>query len=81
MIKKNYICLLFEYDRRKYLTYRRNTQKLVKFARTFGGQLSLVKVKEGELLDLKTLSKTICNPEYKKNPELTVLKRLTRKRK
>jgi len=59
-------CLLIQTrDSRKFLTHEENLQQLIEFSKTFGAEISVVKIKEGEILDLVDLVPAICNKEYK----------------
>jgi len=52
-------------DSRKFFTHEKNLQQLIEFSKTFGAEISIVKIKEGEVLDLVDLVPAICNKEYK----------------
>jgi hypothetical protein len=52
-------------DRRKFFTAEGNYDELVEFTKVFNAELSLVKVEEGEILDIASLVPAICNASYR----------------
>lgn len=64
--KKNLQCLMIETtDHRQFFTSEKNYLQLIEFSKAFGAEISVVKVKEAEVLDLKQLAPAICNNGYK----------------
>lgn len=60
-------CLLIQTkDKRKFFTHEKNLVQLIEFSKTFGAEISMVKLEEGPVLELKELAPAICNPAYKK---------------
>lgn len=63
--KRNCQCLLVKTkDRRNFFTHERNLPELIEFSKTFGAEISVVKVKEAEVLDLVKLGTAICDATY-----------------
>lgn len=58
-------CLMIELgDQRRLFTRKNNYPQLVEFSKTFGAEVSVVKVKEEtEVLDLQEIPKAICSEE------------------
>ena len=72
--KKDYQCLMLTTpDNRKFFTQEKNYDQLVEFSNTFGADISVVRVKEAQVLDLSLLAPAICNPVYKESPQFEVL--------
>lgn len=60
-------CLLIQTkDKRKFFTHEKNLIQLIEFSKTFGAEISMVKLEEGPILELKELAPAICDPSYKK---------------
>lgn len=68
-------CLMIETkDHRQFFTKEENYSELIEFSKTFDAELSIVKAKEVEVLDLMKLAPAICNCNYKlKKPEVEIL--------
>lgn len=64
-------CLLIKTkDNRKFLTHEKNLPSLVEFAKAFGCEIYTVEPEKGQkVLELKTLTAAICNPEYESDPK------------
>lgn len=61
-------CLLIQTkDKRKFFTHEKNFLQLIEFSKTFGAEISTVKLDEGPILELEELAPAICDPSYKKN--------------
>jgi hypothetical protein len=61
-------CLLIETkDNRQFLTHEKNFIQLIEFSKHFKANISLVKIDNGEILDLEQLAPAICDSNYKKN--------------
>jgi len=74
--KKNYKCLLVKTkDRRSFFTHEKNLPELVEFSKTFGAEISVVQVKEAEVLDLVGLGTAICDAVYapKAQPDYEII--------
>jgi hypothetical protein len=71
-------CLLIKTkDNRKFLTHEKNLKSLIEFAKTFNAEIHRVKPQKGQkVLELKTLTKAICQSEYQEDPEYIILKRI-----
>lgn len=55
-------CLMIKTkDKRKFFTHEKNLPQLLEFSKTFGAEISTVKVSEAEILDLKELAPAICD--------------------
>ena len=60
-------CLLIQTkDKRKFFTHEKNLIQLIEFSKTFGAEISTVKLEEGPILELEQLAPAICDPNYKK---------------
>jgi len=58
-------CLMIETkDRRRFFTHQRNYDQLVEFGKTFGAELSVVRVEKPEILDLVSLAPALCDTSY-----------------
>lgn len=72
--KKNYQCLMIETrDRRKFFTHQKNYPQLIEFSRTFDCEISVVKVKEAEVLNLVQLAPAICTGTSVKKPDFEII--------
>jgi hypothetical protein len=62
-------------DRRKFFTYEKNYMQLLEFSKLFGAEVSVVSVKEAEVLDLAQLAPAFCDANYipEKRPDYQVL--------
>ncbi len=59
-------CLMIKTkDRRRFFTAEENYDRLVEFTKVFNAELSLVRVEEGEVLDIEALAPAICNASYR----------------
>jgi Holliday junction resolvase len=59
-------CLLIELrDKRKFFTQKENMVQLVEFCKSFHANMKIVKMTQGELLDLEKLVPAICDPTVK----------------
>ncbi len=59
-------CLMIETkDRRRFFTHPNNYEHLIEFGKTFGAELSVVKVEEPEILDLMSLAPALCDSSFK----------------
>jgi hypothetical protein len=60
-------CLMIETaDRRKFFTYEKNFPMLIDFAKTFNAEISVVKLVEGQVLDLAELAPALCDAGYRR---------------
>jgi hypothetical protein len=51
-------------DRRKFFTHEKNYIQLLEFSKLFKAEISVVSVKEAEVLDLSQLAPAICDANY-----------------
>lgn len=64
-IMRDYKCLMITTkDRRKFFTYEKNYMQLMEFSKLFGAEVSIVNVKEAEVLDLAQLAPAFCDANY-----------------
>lgn len=75
MIKKNYKCILITTkDGKKFFTQKKNLNKLKAYEKAFRAEISVVRVKEAEILTLDELAVAIVSDKKIKNePEYVVL--------
>lgn len=60
-------CLMIETkDRRKFFTHEKNFPQLIDFAKTFDAEISVVKLEEGQVLDLAELAPALCDAGYRR---------------
>lgn len=60
-------CLMIETrDKRKFFTHEKNFPMLIDFAKTFNADISVVKLQEGQVLELSELAPAICDAAYKR---------------
>lgn len=60
-------CLMIETkDKRKFFTHEKNFPMLIDFAKTFNAEISVVKLQEGQILDLADLAPALCDATYKR---------------
>jgi hypothetical protein len=85
MKMQNYKCLMITTkDQRKFFTHEKNYLQLLEFSKLFSAEVSIVNVKEAEVLDLAQLAPAFCNANYipKHRPDYKVLEvKLPQKRK
>ena len=75
-IMRDYKCLMITTkDRRKFFTYEKNYLQLLEFSKLFSAEVSIVNVKEAEILDLADLAPAFCDANYtpEKRPNYQVL--------
>jgi hypothetical protein len=53
-------------DRRKFFTHEKNFPMLIDFAKTFNAEISVVKLEEGQILDLAELAPALCDAGYRR---------------
>jgi len=71
---KPHKCLMVKTkDNRSFFTHSKYYPQLTEFSKTFGAEISVVKIKEGEVLDLIQLAPAICNSDYTAKPEFEIL--------
>lgn len=72
---KNYQCLMIEtQDKQIFFTHEKNYNFLIEFSKACGAEISVVKVKEANVLDLIKLAPAICNtPSSLKKPEFEII--------
>ncbi len=60
-------CLMIETrDKRKFFTHEKNFTMLIDFAKTFNADISVVKLQEGQVLELSELAPALCDAGYKR---------------
>ena len=60
-------CLMIETaDRRKFFTHEKNFPMLIDFAKTFNAEISVVKLEEGQVLELAELAPALCDAGYRR---------------
>ena len=60
-------CLMIETkDRRKFFTHEKNFPQLIDFAKTFDAEISVVKLEEGQVLELTELAPALCDAGYRR---------------
>lgn len=59
-IKKNYQCLMLNANNKKLFTHKNNFPELIELSKTFGVEVSIVKVKEAEILDFNEIASKLC---------------------
>jgi len=51
-------------DKRKFFTHKKNLPCLMEFSKIFNAEISVVRVKEAEILDLPQLAPAICDANF-----------------
>jgi hypothetical protein len=51
-------------DRRKFFTHEKNYLPLIEFSKVFNAEISIIKAKDAEVLDLDELAPAICDANY-----------------
>lgn len=70
-VAKNYRCLMVRTpEKRRYFTYEKNLAPLLEYSRMFQAEISVVRVKEAEVLELDQLVAALCDSHYQ-NPVIT----------
>lgn len=68
-------CLMLETpDQKKFFTPKRNYNKILEFANSFNCEISVVKLQEGEVLDLIPLAAAISSEDHCKKAKFEVVK-------
>lgn len=58
-------CLMLKTkDKRKFYTHEENLDKLIEFSKMFKAEISIVSVREAEILDLTALAPAICDASF-----------------
>ena len=60
-------------DNRHFFTYQKNFPQLIEFSKTFGAEISVVKVKEAEVLYLDELAPAFCDASYCHKPDYDLI--------
>jgi len=60
-------------DNRRFFTYQKNFPQLIEFSKTFGAEISIVKVKEAEVLNLDELAPAFCDASYQYKPDYDLI--------
>ena len=77
-------CLMIKTkDNKKFFTHEKYFPQLIEFSKTFGAEISIVKIKDNNILDINELIPAICNANYKNDEsyELVTTKIEQKKRK
>jgi hypothetical protein len=73
--KKNYQCLMIQTkDDRKFFTHEKNFPQLIEFSKTFGAEISVVKVKQANVLSLNELAPAFCDGSYEEPSDYDLIK-------
>ena len=74
-IMRDYKCLMITTkDHRKFFTHEKNYLQLLEFSKLFSAEVSIVNVKEAEVLDLAQLAPAFCDANYSpEKPDYQVL--------
>ncbi len=65
MIITNGQCLMIKTkDKRKFFTAEENYLPLLEFSKLFKAEMSIVKVRDAEILDLEQLAPALCDANY-----------------
>ena len=70
-------CLMIKTkDNRKCFTHEKYFPQLIEFSKTFGAEISIVKIKDNNVLEMNDLAPAICDANYKndENYELVSIK-------
>jgi hypothetical protein len=69
-LMRDYKCLMIKTkDRRKFFTHEKNYLPLLEFSKIFKAEVSIVKVREAEVLALHDLAPALCDPNYIIDPQ------------
>jgi hypothetical protein len=69
-------CLMLETpDKKRFFTAQNNYNKILEFANSFNCEISIVKLEEGEILDLVPLADAISSEEKKEEPKYELLEK------
>jgi hypothetical protein len=63
-------------DSRKFFTQRKNYTQLIEFANTFDAEISLVRLEDGDILDLGPLAEAISNNADPGNGRFTLVRKI-----
>lgn len=64
-MNKNQCLLIKTNDKRNFFTHERNFSQLIEFSKTFGAEISVVRLENPPILDLEDLVPAICDASYK----------------
>lgn len=68
-------CLMIKTkDNRKFFTHEKYFPQLIEFSKTFDAEISIVKIKDDNVLDLNDLVPAICNANYKNTTDYELVK-------
>jgi hypothetical protein len=74
MTQKEFQCLMVETpDHRHFFTHEKNYPQLLEFSQTFGAEISIVKVKDANVLTLEGLAPALCDPNYQNTAEYEII--------
>jgi N-dimethylarginine dimethylaminohydrolase len=72
--KKNYQCLMIKTkDNRQFFTHEKYFPQLIEFSKTFGAEISVVKVEKAEILSCPQLAKALCDATYQQKPNYDLI--------
>ena len=60
-------------DNRNFFTHEKYYPQLTEFSKAFGAEISVVKIKDGEVLDLVELAPAICNSDFRMRQEFEIV--------
>jgi len=82
-VKKSSKCLMIKTkDERQLFTHIRNYNQLIEFSKLFNAEISVVKTKDVEILELAELAPALCDKTYKMKADYELLEvRIKQKRK
>jgi hypothetical protein len=68
-------CLMIKTkDNRKFFTHEEHLNDLIEFSKTFGAEISVVKIKDNiDILELNDLAPAICNASYKSKTNYEII--------
>ena len=68
-------CLMIKTkDNRKFFTHEEYFPQLIEFSKTFGAEISIVKIQDNNILDINDLAPAICNGNYKNEANYELVK-------
>lgn len=67
-------CLMIKTkDQRQFFTYLKNYKQLVEFSRVFNAEISVVKTRDAEILELPDLAPALCDKNYKSKADYEIV--------
>lgn len=76
-------CLLIKTkNKKRFLTHERNLISLIEYSKTFKSEIYLVEAESSQnILDLKSLTKALCDPQYSADPQYEIIEKVLPKSK